>query len=157
MRITIVRRSRRRVDVSLLRARASRLLKRLRTPSSSELNVILESDPAVRRLHRRYFGLNTKTNVISFGQWEGDPARVRDQWSGRTANLPLPLGDVVISVDRAKAEADAAGMSLDTRVAQLLIHGVLHLLGHEHERGGKSARSMEQEESRLAIIALKRL
>ncbi|MBI2058960.1 MAG: rRNA maturation RNase YbeY [Nitrospirae bacterium] len=149
MVVTVLRKSRREVDAGRLQARALRLLELLKLPPHSELNVLLLSDDALKSLHRKHFGLNTRTNVISFGQWKGGFSEIRSLAAGRLRGVPIPLGDIAISVDRARAEAEAAGIALDSRLTQLVIHGLLHILGHEHERGGPKASAMRKAESRL--------
>lgn len=92
------------------------------------------SDDEIRRLHREYFGEDTPTNVISFAQREGDFADVE----------PQMLGDVVISYDTARRDAEEAGGDPGEEVAYLLLHGVLHLLGYDHE-GAAAPRAPEME------------
>lgn len=83
-------------------------------------------------MNRRFLGREGPTNVIAFPMQEG-------RFSGLSPNL---LGDVVISVDTAHREARAAGLALDERVTQLLVHGMLHLCGYDHERDAAEARRM---------------
>ena len=62
------------------------------------------------------------------------------------------LGDIVISLDTAARQATQAGLSLDQEMQRLLVHGVLHLLGHDHVHGGPQARRMKAEEARLLQV-----
>jgi probable rRNA maturation factor len=111
----------------------------------AELSVWLCSDSAIRDLHRTYFGLDTATNVISFAQREGQFAELE----------PEVLGDVVISVDTARRDAEEAGVPFEDEVAYLLIHGVLHLLGYDHEgQEAHRAAEMEAKEEELYRLAL---
>lgn len=89
----------------------------------TELSVWLTDDPTIQDLHREYFGIDEPTNVISFAQREGEYNEVE----------PEMLGDVVISVETATRDALEAGSNPEDEVAYLLIHGVLHLLGYDHE------------------------
>lgn len=102
-------------------------------------------DDDIRGLHRQYFGDDTATNVISFAQRDGEFADVE----------PEVLGDVVISVDTAARDAAEAGEPLDDEVAFLLIHGILHLVGYDHE-GDQAHRApeMEARETELFRLAL---
>ena len=69
---------------------------------------------------------------------------------GRFADLtPTLLGDVVISVDTAHREARAAGLGLEQRLTQLLVHGILHLCGYDHEQDAAGARRMAAQSRRL--------
>lgn len=106
--------------------------------TEAELSVVVVGDPEIRDLNKTYLGHDRPTNVISFPQQEGDgPAGSH-------------LGDVVISIERAFAEAREAGMGLDERMLQLLIHGICHLLGYDHERGtDEQAAEMEGVEESL--------
>ncbi len=110
------------IDEDRLRRRAERALHLLGCSDRAELSVWLCSDEEIRRLHREFFGLDSPTNVISFPQREGAFGGVE----------PDLLGDVVISADTAIREGAEAGLSPDDAVAYYLIHGLLHLLGHDH-------------------------
>jgi probable rRNA maturation factor len=92
----------------------------------SELSVAIVGDRSIRRLNRQYLGRDKPTNVIAFAMQEGPFAEIN----------PDMLGDVVISVDTCASEADAAGISFDARLCFLLLHGILHLTGYDHERSG---------------------
>lgn len=65
---------------------------------------------------------------------------------------PQLLGDVIISLPTAQREAEEAGISLDNMIFRLLIHGILHLVGFEHDRGEDAAREMEERSSELLAI-----
>jgi len=125
------------VDAGLLRSRASRVLRAL-GHSRSELSVALVDDAHMRELNAGYRGKDRATDVLSFSLLEGAGAEHR----GRL------LGDVVIGVETAARQARERRRGLDTEVARLLIHGTLHLLGHDHERDDE-ARIMQAEERRL--------
>jgi rRNA maturation RNase YbeY len=105
----------------------------------AELSVLLVSDAEMRRLNRTYRGKDRSTDVLAFAQAEGE--------GGAPAGL---LGDVVISVDTAKRQAAARGASIGRESERLLIHGVLHLLGYDHERSAVEARRMQRRERLLA-------
>lgn len=90
----------------------------------SELSVLVVDDAEISGYNREYLNREGPTNVIAFPMQEGEFADV-------AAYL---LGDVVISLDTARREADAAGLSLRERFDQLLVHGILHLCGYDHER-----------------------
>ena len=85
--------------------------------------VVFASDDAVRKLNRRFRGRNLATDVLSFPT-EAEPFEVDDR---------SHLGDVVISVERAAAQAKANGLSFSSEVEQLILHGLLHLCGYDHE------------------------
>lgn len=125
------------VDVPRLRKRALRVLSAI-GEGGSELSVALVDDAQIARLNAQWRDKPRATDVLSFSLIEGDFA---DHRSGL-------LGDVVISVETAAAQAAELHRSLDDRVARLLIHGVLHLVGYDHEDDDE-AREMAREERRL--------
>lgn len=108
-------------------------------------------DPAMRDLNRAHRGKDAPTDVLSF------PLHAPETFDRACATRPLArdespermLGDVVVSVDTAKRQADEYDAPLEREVQRLLIHAVLHLAGHDHEEPGERAR-MEAEERRLA-------
>ena len=104
-----------------------------------EVSILITDDAQVRELNRSYRGKDKPTNVLSFPMQEGEFADI----------TPGLLGDVVISLDRARAEADTAGILLEERMSQLLIHGILHLLGFDHEQGEAQAEAMEEKSLEL--------
>jgi probable rRNA maturation factor len=108
--------------------------------SESSISVSFVRDPKIRELNRVYRGLDTPTDVLSFPLIESDNAY---------AGGERLLGDIVISVDTAKRQADDYDAPLGREVQRLLIHGVLHLLGHDHIEPRERA-AMEAEERRLA-------
>jgi len=105
---------------------------------NAELSVVIVDNDEIRELNRTYLEKDRPTNVISFPQQEGD------------GPLGEHLGDVVISAEKAAQEAQDAGMSLEERMLELLVHGICHLTGYDHERGTEEeAREMEEAEERL--------
>lgn len=128
-----VRPRRIRVKASAFKALAHTLLKVV-GESRAELGVELVGDRRMRALNRRYRGHDAPTDVLAFAIREG-PGPVS----------PL-LGDVVISLPTAARQAARHGRSIDEEIATLLIHGLLHLCGYDHERGAKEARRMRRKE-----------
>ena len=93
----------------------------------------------MRSLNRRYRGKDRTTDVLSFSFREG-------AFGGLQHRM---LGDIVISVPAARRQANAAGETFQSEMDRLLVHGLLHLLGYDHERGAAKARKMTGEERRL--------
>jgi probable rRNA maturation factor len=100
--------------------------------TEAELSVMLVDDRRIARLNREYLQREGPTNVIAFPMQEG-------RFAGLTPNL---MGDVVISVDTAAREAERAGIAFERRLIELLVHGVLHLCGYDHEHDPAQARRM---------------
>ncbi len=96
-------------------------------------------DRAMRTLNRRYRGKDKTTDVLSFSMREGAFPRVQ----------PEVLGDIVIAVPTAARQAAEAGHALGREIEVLLVHGLLHLLGYDHERSGDEARRMKRRELQL--------
>lgn len=107
-----------------------------------ELSILFTDDEGIARLNAQYLGREGATNVLAFSMLEG---------STPTDVGPM-LGDVVVSVERALAEADEAGVSPEWAIDRLLIHGLLHLLGYDHESSAAEAERMECEERRLLAM-----
>jgi probable rRNA maturation factor len=90
----------------------------------AELSIVLVSDAQIKRLNKLYRNKDKPTDVLSF------PIREKvEDW--------LILGDIVISVDTAKRQAKELGYSLEEELKRLLVHGLVHLLGYDHELGGE--------------------
>lgn len=122
-----------------LRRVAEKILSVLGYPDS-ELSVSIVGDRTIRRLNRDYLGRDKTTNVISFSLQEGEFGGINAQ----------ALGDVVVSADTAAREAEEGGLTFDQRLTFLLLHGILHLTGFDHERSGEQeARLMEAKEQEL--------
>ncbi len=111
------------VDRGLLQARARRMLSRLEE-SDSELSVALVDDDEIASLNSQWRSRSGPTDVLAFSLLEGEHAQHRGGL----------LGDVVIGIETAARQAALRHRSVDEEVARLLIHGVLHLLGHDHQR-----------------------
>ena len=98
------------------------------------------TDRGIHQLNRDYLGKDRPTNVISFSLQEGEFGSIN----------PGALGDVVISADTAAREALECGITTWERTVFLLLHGILHLSGFDHERSGEAeAKRMEKEEKKL--------
>jgi len=126
-----------RVDTAKLTAAARVFLGAL-GHRRSELSIALVDDAEIASLNERYRGKRGPTDVLSFSLLEGDLA----------ADRGALLGDVVISVETAARQAAARRRGLDEECARLLLHGILHLLGNDHENDDE-ARAMRAEERRL--------
>jgi probable rRNA maturation factor len=116
------------------------------------VSLSLVRDAEMRELNRAHRGIDRTTDVLSFPLHEpgafarNGRTRPRERAAGERM-----LGDVVISVDAAQAQAAGYGAPLEREVERLLIHGLLHLCGHDHVAPGER-RAMEREERRLAEV-----
>jgi rRNA maturation RNase YbeY len=117
-----------------------------------ELSLLLVGDRAIRRLNREFRSKDQATDVLSFPQLEPARGPIRRPPAATPDAPPLALGDIVISIDTASREARELGQSTSTRISTLLIHGLLHLLGYDHERSLAEARRMFAREHELAAL-----
>jgi probable rRNA maturation factor len=128
------------VDARALKQTLHKLLTEANEPNSS-ISVTLVDDETIRELNRDHRGKNKSTDVLSFPLCHPERSR-------RTGPEVL-LGDIVISVDTARRQAADYDAPLQNELYRLLIHGLLHVLGHDHEEPEERSR-MESEERRLA-------
>lgn len=113
-----------------------------------EISVVITDNAHIRELNHLYRGIDAPTNVLSFSMLEGE--------FGSIGNL---LGDLVVSAERAEEEAREFGITTDERMSQLLIHGILHLIGYDHDDQSEddefvSENFREMERKSLEILSL---
>ena len=97
-----------------------------------ELSVLLVDDDKIKTLNRQHRNIDSATDVLSFPQMDDDEF------------ISHLLGDVVISVETAKRQASEHHFSLEQELVLLLLHGLLHLLGYDHERSPKEEQVMKE-------------
>jgi len=114
-------------------------------PMKASVGVLLVSDGRMRSLNRDYRGIDRTTDVLSFSQIEGNLLRRR----------LTELGDIVISPAQALRQAKERGETLDQETDSLLIHGLLHLIGYDHEKNSYQARKMRAMEKELLVAVAK--
>jgi probable rRNA maturation factor len=108
-----------------------------------ELSIILTDDARLHELNLNYLGVDAPTDVLSFPASETDP-----ETGARY------IGDILISIPRAQAQAEAAGHSLEAEVQLLVVHGVLHLMGHDHAETEEKARMWKAQAEILEGLGL---
>ncbi|OEU52626.1 MAG: rRNA maturation RNase YbeY [Desulfobacterales bacterium S3730MH5] len=121
-----------------IKKKAKIILDALECPDG-ELSVLIVDDSGIAGLNKRYLGRSGPTNVLAFPMQEGPFGTIN----------PNLLGDVVISLDTAASEAENAGISVESRLDRLLIHGILHLFGFDHEKTPEQSKTMEIKEEQL--------
>ncbi|RJR43156.1 MAG: rRNA maturation RNase YbeY [Desulfobacteraceae bacterium] len=107
-----------------------------------ELSILLTDNERISELNKRYLGREGPTNVIAFPMEEGEPGRLES----------MVMGDIVISVETALAEAEMVNETLEQAVLRLLAHGILHLLHYDHETSPRDAARMRREERRVVAL-----
>jgi len=111
--------------------------------TDGDLTIVLTNDAQLRELNRDYLGIDAPTDVLSFPASETDPETARRY-----------LGDILISVPRAADQAEKAGHELGAEVQLLVVHGTLHLLGHDHAEEEEKARMWKAQAEVLERIGL---
>lgn len=110
-------------------------------PSAAEVSVLLVSNEEIRHLNQQYRGIDQPTDVLSFAMLEGERFPTDE-------DMPVPLGDIILSLERARQQAQEYGHSFEREVAFLTVHGMCHLLGYDHMEP-EEQRTMRQMEEKI--------
>ena len=102
---------------------------------NKDLSILFVDNKKITVMNKKFFGRNNPTNVISFSYMDGLPGEV--------------LGDIIISVERAEEEAQASGTLFYERLFALIVHGLAHVMGYDHEIDERESRKMKYREKRL--------
>ena len=121
------------VDIKPLREAVIETLAQQKVNEVCEVVVVISDDAALRDLNARFRGIDAPTDVLSFAD------DTRGPFAGGSGNFPRYLGDIVISLDRAREQAEAAGGVLVQELQLLTVHGILHLLGYDHAEPAEKA------------------
>jgi len=112
-------------------------------PANADLTIVLTDDAQLHELNREYLGVDAPTDVLSFPASETDPE------TGATY-----LGDILISIPRATQQAQASGHPVEAEVQLLVVHGTLHLLGHDHAETEEKARMWKAQDEVMSRLGL---
>ncbi|HQE91622.1 MAG TPA: rRNA maturation RNase YbeY [Anaerolineae bacterium] len=121
------------LDVEPLREAVSQTLMQQGVTEPCEVVVVIADDAVLEDLNSRFRGIVEPTDVLAFAN------DTRGPFAGGGGQFPRYLGDIVISMDRARAQAEAVGGALTQELQLLTVHGVLHLLGHDHAAAADKA------------------
>jgi probable rRNA maturation factor len=135
------------VDESSLQGAVVAALRHAGAPASAALTLVLTDDEEVRRLNKQFRHLDAPTDVLAF------PAAAPAPFVDAPGQSPY-LGDVIISHQRAMAQAADARHSVQDELALLTVHGTLHLLGHDHSTSQEKASMWAAQEAILAQLGL---
>ncbi len=162
--IQIAPRFRAEVDEGDLRRVAAEVLRQEEVARETELSLIITDDEAVRELNRRFRDVDAPTDVLAFGSVLRPPSVLgpEDQGYGTKCagteehfvsapESPPYLGDVVISYQRALAQADELGHTVAEELKLLVIHGILHLLGYDHQEEADAQKMRERDNQVLHL------
>src|SRR3990172_13140966 len=125
VQVSIFVESRYKVNRKRVRSLVNNLLKKQGVAGKAEVSIAIVGDRKMRELSRKYKGEDKTRNVLSFSQAEGEPVK--------NPSSALFLGDVVISYPQVIREASAEDVLVDDKIDQLVEHGIMHLLGINHE------------------------
>ena len=117
-----------------------------------EINILITDDCGIHGINKAARNIDRPTDVLSFPMFTFEPGVLPEDWSefkdpGTNA---VPLGDMVISLERARAQAKEFGHSVKREVGYLTIHSMLHLLGYDHLDEGEMKRQMRAREEAIA-------
>ena len=140
-KILIDNQQEKRIPSDIIRQKTRQILNALDC-NTHEISIVLTDDDHIRELNNRFRQIDAPTNVLAFPMQEGEFGDIS----------PGLLGDLVISCETAKKEAETAGITLEERMSQLLVHGTLHLIGYDHETGETDAREMEDKSLELLRV-----
>ena len=115
--------------------------------SKAELSILFVDDARIQELNRQYLHRDKPTNVIAFPMREGEFSVLN----------PQLLGDLVISVETARRQSPRFGLNQMETVILLMIHGILHLVGYEHEGTRKGAREMALRQKELLRLVTRKV
>jgi len=122
-----------------------------------EINVLVTNDTGIRRVNLDMRQVDAPTDVLSFPMFELAPGDKPGPEDADPATGLVPLGDMCLCLERAKAQAREYGHSNRRELAYLAVHSILHLLGYDHlDEGPMKARMREREETIMAELDLKR-
>ena len=110
---------------------------------SAEVNVTLVNDEMIKEMNTNFRKIESSTDVLSFPLGENGVYDVNPETGAKM------LGDIVISVEHAYAQADLYGHGLEREIAFLTVHSMLHLLGYDHEKGGLEKTIMREKEEKV--------
>ena len=132
---------------SVLLERAARLVLEFESaPANADMTIVLTDDAQLHELNREYLGVDAPTDVLSFPASETDPE----------TGAPY-LGDILISIPRATQQAQAAGHPVEAEVQLLVVHGTLHLLGHDHAEAEEKVRMWKAQAEVMSRLGLSRV
>ena len=134
------------VDTKALRKAALVTLAQQKIVEPCEVVIVISDDVALKALNHRFRGIDRPTDVLSFSD------DTRGPFASIAGNYPHYLGDVVISIERAGVQANAVGATLVHELQLLIVHGVLHLLGYDHETSQDKAQMWAAQDSVLQYL-----
>jgi len=131
------------LESALLQRAALFTLEQESAPADADMTIVLTDDAQLHELNREFLGVDAPTDVLSFPASESDPE----------TGSPY-LGDILISIPRATEQAQAAGHPVEAEVQLLVVHGTLHLMGHDHAEAEEKERMWKAQAEVLVRLGL---
>ena len=131
-----------RLDLANLEALARKTLRAEKVKAPAALNVLLTDDKSICALNRRFRAIDAPTDVLSFAEYDELPAAA-------PPGFPRYIADSAISLETARRQAASAKIPLADEVSHLLVHGILHALGYDHEAPADEAKMRAREDAIL--------
>jgi len=129
------------INLRKIKEKIKMALQHLKVDEKTEISVLFTDDKFIRSLNNKYRGIDKPTDVLSFSLSEGSVKTPESE-------SDTLLGDIIISVETAQRQADKLNHSREKELAVLLIHGLLHLTGYDHEKD-KDYKIMREKESEI--------
>jgi probable rRNA maturation factor len=147
----------RKISAKLVRSVVGRALETEGWDRSATLEVLMMTDSEMREVNATRRGVDEATDVLSFPLVEMEPGgKLKQDFFVLPPEIPVHLGDIILSVDRIEQQAKDAGHSTDRELAYLTVHGVLHILGYDHQIEVERRAMRRREEEVLASLGLRR-
>jgi len=122
-----------------------------------EVNILVTDDAAIHQINLDMRNVDRPTDVLSFPMFELTPGEKPGEEDADPATGLVPLGDMVLSLERAQAQAEEFGHSVEREICYLAVHSVLHLLGYDHmDEGEMKAQMRGREEAILGTLGITR-
>lgn len=122
-----------------------------------EISVLLTDDAGIHQTNLEMRQVDRPTDVLSFPMFELSPGELPDELDADPATGLIPLGDMVLSMERVEAQAREFGHSKRRELAYLVVHSVLHLLGYDHlDEGEQKAQMRAREDAIMEVLGIGR-
>ena len=136
----------------VIRRAINAALKYEKVEFEAEVSVTLTDNEGIHELNRDFRGIDRPTDVLSFPLFDGDLSE-SDLTDENGEKRKVPLGDIVVSMEKALEQATEYDHSLERELAFLCVHSVLHLLGYDHERGEEEEKDMFRRQDEILSTA----
>ena len=131
------------IDKELLK-RVAQIVLKGENKKEADLSIVFVGEGRIKKINRKYRKKDRVTDVLAFGQ--SQESKVKSQKFPILPKKELELGELVICLSEVKKNAKSSNLDSNEELARVLIHGILHLLGYEHEKSEKKVQEMERKQ-----------